>query len=96
MALPQRYAKPRARVNRAPNKLTDLSNPTVPRTGTAGKGQQKSKKTDVQIHHDVKDTLRPKAKKVGAGTLNTTPKTPFNQNRRSTRVNYRQLKKRNG
>lgn len=82
--------KTRATATNPAQKAQATAVPTV----KASKGQQKSSKTSVKVTHDVKDTAHPKAAKVTKAKLDTTNKTPFNQNKRSARLNYRTLRKR--
>lgn len=83
------------RVLTVPNKITDLASPNTPRTtkvGTKNSNGPKggSSKSTTKGSGTTKDVTRAKAPKVTAAKLNTTKKTPFN---RSSRVNYRQLKR---
>lgn len=97
MALISKTVQAKKRVNRAPNKLSDLASANVPRTGKAGPKNSNgpkggSAKSSVPANRTYLKTGKTKAPapKVTKTKLNTTNKTPFN---RSSRLNYRQLRR---
>jgi len=86
----KKFLQAKRRTLTKPNRVTDLASPNTPRTVKAGKGVSKSSKTSTSAGPKTSDPTRKKVPKVTKAKIDSSSKNPF---ARSSRLNYKQLRK---